>query len=150
MSWVEAHPPHDWRLKAVEKRRREERAVLHGTMNEAKSRTVDLAKGESGGLLGVELRRIRRRTGKWRAYYPPLLKKRPALLRTRKDMFRRHQSPPSERGISLSTPIVRGWVRSFALGEASRCVGFSKDWGAKKVRRHVMRARKLRGCGWKR
>jgi RNA-directed DNA polymerase len=109
---VDAYPQHDWLLKAVEKRLREELAVLHVSLNEAKSRIVDLAKGESFGFLGFEFRRVRSRTGKWRAYYPPLLKKRTALLRKLKDIFRRYQSQPIDRVIALITPIVRGWVRS--------------------------------------
>jgi RNA-directed DNA polymerase len=147
---VDAYAQHDWRLKAVEKRLREELALLQVPINEAKSRMVDLAKGESFGFLGFEVRRVCSHTGKWRAYYPPLLKKRTALLRKLKDIFRRHQSQPIDRVICLITPIVRGWVRYFAIGDASRCFGFIKDWVEKKVRRHLMRARKLRGFGWKR
>jgi RNA-directed DNA polymerase len=147
---VDAYAQHDWLLKTVEKRLREDLAVLHVTINETKSRIVDLAKGESFGFLGFEFRRVRSRTGKWRAYYPPQLKKRSALLRKLKDIFRRHQSQPIDRVIYLVTPIVRGWVRYFAIGDASRCFGFIKDWVEKKVRRHLMRARKLRGFGWKR
>jgi RNA-directed DNA polymerase len=150
VSLVDAYAQHDWLLKAVEKRLREELAILQVTMKEAKSRIVDLAKGESFGFLGFEFRRVRSRTGKWRAYYPPLLKKRTALLRKLKDIFRRHQSQPIDRVIYLITPIVRGWVRYFAIGDASRCFGFIKDWVEKKVRRHLMRARNLRGFGWKR
>ena len=47
-------------------------------------------------------------------------------------------------------PILRGWVNYFAVGDASRCFGFVKDWVEKKVRRHLMRARKRRGFGWDR
>jgi RNA-directed DNA polymerase len=79
-----------------------------------------------------------------------LLKKRTALLRKLKDSFRRHQSQPIDRGIAWITPIVRGWGRYFAIGDASCCFGFIKDWVEKKVRRHWMRARNLRGVGWKR
>jgi RNA-directed DNA polymerase len=147
---VDAYAQHDWLLKAVEQRLREELEVLHVTINEAKSRTVDLAKGESFGFLGFAFRRVRSRTGKWRAYYPPLPKKRTALLRKLKDLFRRHQSQPIDRVIALITPVVRGWVRYFAIGDASRCFSFVKDWVEKKVRRHLMRARKRRGFGWKR
>ena len=147
---VDAYPQHDWLLKAVEKRLREELAVLHVTINEAKSRIVNLATGESFGFLGFEFRRVRSRSGKWRAYYPPLLKKRTVLLRKLKAVFRGYQSQPIDRVIDVITPIVRGWVRYFAVGDASRCFGFIKDWVEKKVRRHLMRARKLRGFGWKR
>src|SRR4029453_14490454 len=39
---VDAYPQHDWLLQAVDKRLHEELALLHVTINEAKSRTVDL------------------------------------------------------------------------------------------------------------
>ena len=44
----------------------------------------------------------------------------------------------------------RGWVNYFAVGHSSRCFGFVRDWVEKKIRRHLMRARKPRGFGWKR
>jgi RNA-directed DNA polymerase len=144
------YPQHDGLLRAVEKRLRGELAALHVAINEDKRRRVDLAQGESFGVLGVAFRRVRSRTGKWRAYYPPLLAKRTARLRKLKALVRRQQSQPVERVVSLINPILRGWVCYFAVGEASRCVGFLKEWVEKKVRRHLMRARKLRGFGWKR
>src|SRR5512135_243554 len=49
---VDAFPQHDWLLKAVEKRLREELAQLGVEVNEEKSRVMDLAKGESFGFLG--------------------------------------------------------------------------------------------------
>jgi RNA-directed DNA polymerase len=147
---VDAYPQHDWLFRAVEMRLREELARLHVPINEAKSRRVDLAKGESFGFLGFAFRRVRSRSGKWRAYYPPLLQKRTALLRKLKAIFRRYQSQPLDRVVYLINPILRGWVTYFAIGDASRCFGYVRDWVEKKVRRHLMRARKLRGFGWKR
>ena len=79
MILVDAYPQHDWLLMAVAKRLRENLATLHVTINEEKSRIVDLAKGESCGFLGFACRRVRSLQGKWRAYYPPQLKKRTAL-----------------------------------------------------------------------
>ena len=58
---IDAHPRHDWLVKAVDKRLREELAKLGVEINEEKSRMVDLAKGESFGFLGFEFRRIRSR-----------------------------------------------------------------------------------------
>jgi RNA-directed DNA polymerase len=98
---VDAYPQHDWLLTAVEKRLREELAILQVTLNEEKSRIVDLAKGESFGFLGFDFRRVRSLQGKWRAYYPPQLKKRTALLRKLKETFRRYQSQPVDRVIQL-------------------------------------------------
>jgi RNA-directed DNA polymerase len=147
---VDAYAQHDWLLKAVNQRLREELAKLHVDINEDKSRFVDLAKGESFGFLGFDFRRVRSLQGKWRPYYPPKLKQRTALLRKLKDIFRRFVSRPVDRVVELINPILRGWVNYFAIGNASRCFSFVKDWVEKKVRRHLMRARKLRGLGWKR
>jgi len=147
---VEASPQHDGLLKAVDKRLREELATLQVAINEEKSRVVDLAQGEHCSFLGVDCRRVRSRRGVWRAWYPPRLKKRTARLRKLKEICRRDQSQPIDRVIALINPILRGWVRSFAVGDASRCGGFVKDWVEKKVRRHLRRARKRRGFGWKR
>jgi RNA-directed DNA polymerase len=147
---VDAYPQHDWLLKAVDRRRREELAQLQVPINAEKSRIVDLAQGESVRFLGFDFRRVRSRPGAWRAWYPPMLKKRTALVRKLKEMFRRYQSQPMDRVIQLMNPIRRGWVRYCAVGDASRCCGFVKEWVEKKVRRHLMRARKRLGFGWKR
>src|SRR5262245_23318183 len=105
---------------------------------------------ERFSLLGFDFRRVRSRQGGWRAWYPPRRKKRTALVRKLKEIFRRYQSQPIDRVIQLINPILRGWVRYFAVGDASRCFGFIKDWVEKKVRRHLMRARKRRDFGWQR
>jgi RNA-directed DNA polymerase len=147
---IDAYPQHDWLLGAVLKRLREELALLHVSLNETKSRIVDLAKGESFGFLGFDFRRVRARSGKWRAHYAPRMKKRTALLRKLKTIFRRFQSQPIHRVIQLINPILRGWVTYFATGDSSRCFGYVRDWVEKKIRRHLMRARKRKGFGWKR
>jgi RNA-directed DNA polymerase len=147
---VDAYPQHDWLLKAVEKRLREELAKLGVEVNEEKSRVVDLAKGESFGFLGFEFRRIRSLGGVWRAQYAPKLKKRTALLGKLKEIFRRFRSEPVGRVVQLINPILRGWVNYFAVGHSSRCFGFVRDWVEKKMRRHLMRARQRRGFGWRR
>ena len=150
MILVDASPQHEGLLKAVDKRLREELATLQVASNEEQSRLVDLAHGEHFSFLGFEFRRVRSRRGVWRAWYPPMLKKRTALVRQLKEIFRRPQSQPIDRVIYVINPILRGWGRYFAVGDASRCFGFIKEWVEKKVRRHLMRARKRRGFGWKR
>ena len=65
--------------------------------------------------------------GVWRASFTPKLKKRTARLRKLKDVFRRHQSQPVDRVISLINPILRGWVNYFAVGHASTCFGYLED-----------------------
>jgi len=147
---VDAYPRHDWLLRGVDKRLREELAKLHVEINEEKSRVVDLGKEESFGFLGFEFRRVRSVRGVWRPEYVPKLKKRTALLQKLRDIFRCFQSQPVGRVVELINPILRGWVNYFAVGHASRCFGFVRDWVEKKVRRHLMRARGRQGFGWDR
>jgi len=146
---IDAHPRHDWLMKAVNRRLREELAKLRVEINEEKSRVGDLAQGDGFGFLGFEFRRILSRNGMWRPNYTPKLKKRTALLGKLRDVFRRFASQPIGRVVELINPILRGWVNYFA-GHSSRCFSFVKDWVEKKVRRHLMRARKRKGFGWKR
>src|SRR5438270_3363331 len=147
---IDAHARHDWLVKAVGRRLREEVGRLQVEINEEKSRNVDLAKGDSFAFLGFEFRRILSRNGVWRPNYAPKLKKRTALLTKLRDTFRRYTSQPVGRVIELINPILRGWVNYFAVGHSSRCFSFVKDWVEKKIRRHLMRARKRGGFGWKR
>jgi RNA-directed DNA polymerase len=61
-----------------------------------------------------------------RPHYTPRLKKRTALMRERKEVFRRHRSQPIERVISLFNPMLQGRVNYFATGHPSECFGFIK------------------------
>jgi RNA-directed DNA polymerase len=151
---VVAVDPH-WRnrdlWRKVEKRLREEFAKLKVEVNEDKSRVVDLQAGGSFCFLGFEIRRIRTRVGRWMPLRMPALKKRMALLRQLKECFAGLQSQPVTRVIEKINPILRGWVNYFAHGHSSRCFGYIRDWVEKKIRRHLMKARKCRrGFGWKR
>lgn len=147
---IDAYKRHDWLLTAVVKRLKEEFAKLRVEINEEKSRIVDLGRGESFGFLGFDFRRTRSRRGVWRAQYTPKLKKRTALMRKLKEIFRCFQSRPLDRVVELINPVLRGWVGYFAIGHSSRCFGLIKDWVEKKVRRHLGRARKRQGFGWNR
>ena len=148
---IDAYERHDWLIGAVEKRLREEFDKLHVEINDEKSRTVDLGRGESFGFLGFDFRYIRSvHRGAWRPHYTPKLKKRTALLQGLKEVFRRHRSQPIERVISLINPVLRGWVNYFAVGHSSECFSFIKDWVEKKIRRHLAHAQKRKGFGWER
>jgi len=147
---VDAHPRHEWLLAAVTKRLREEIGKLRVEINEEKSRIVDLRKGESFGFLGFDFRLVRSLKGTWRPQYTPKLKKRTAILAKLREIFRRNKSQRVGRVTELINPILRGWVNYFAVGHSSRCFAFIEDWVEKKIRRHMMRAKKRKGFGWKR
>jgi RNA-directed DNA polymerase len=80
----------------------------------------------------------------------PELKKRTALLRRLKEHFRRLRSQAVARVIEKVNPMLRGWVNYFAVGHSARSFSYIRDWVEKKIRRHLARACKRRGFGWKR
>jgi RNA-directed DNA polymerase len=147
---IDSHRRHDWLVRAVERRLREEVAKLRVEINEDKSRMVDLAKGGSFTFLGFEYRRILSRNGVWRPYYAPKLKKRTALFAKLREVFRRNVSQPVGKVIDEINPILRGWANYFRVGHSNRCFSMVKHWVEKKIRRHLMRAKGRKGMGWKR
>jgi len=147
---VDGYWRHEGLLRTVDRRLRGAIAALDLTLNEAKSRIVDLSRGEAFSFLGFDFRRVRSRRGVWRPHYTPRLKQRTAVLRKLKEVFRRVASQPVRRVIEEINPIVRGWVQYFRIGHASRCFGYVRNWVEQKVRRHLMRARQRRGGGWTR
>ncbi|MCA6105595.1 group II intron maturase-specific domain-containing protein [Bradyrhizobium australafricanum] len=148
MVLIDAHKRHDWLIGAVTKRLREEFDKLQVEINDEKSRIVDLGRGKSFGFLGFDFRYIRSLRGAMRPHYTPKLKKRTALLRDLKEVFRRHRSQPIGRVINLINPKLRGWVNYFSAGHSGRCFSYIRDWVEKKVRRHLARARQRKGFGW--
>ncbi len=147
---VHADPREDWLVKAVHRRLREELAKLSIPVNEAKSRVVDLAHGEMFTFLGFDFRRIRSLQGAWRPQYTPTREKRAELLRKLREIFRHHRSHPVQELIQEINPILRGWLNYFRIGNACRHFGHIRYWVERKVRRHLARAAKRSGFGWKR
>jgi RNA-directed DNA polymerase len=140
----------EWLLKAAHKRLVEEFEKLDVQMNQEKTRIVDLSRDETFSFLGFDYRRVRTRRGAWGVRVTPRMKARTTLLQKLKDVFRRHQSQPVDRVVYLINPILRGWANYFRVGNSSKCFGYVKDWVEKKIRRHLMYARKRRGFGWNR
>ncbi len=147
---VDAHPRHAWLRQAIARRLREEFAKLQVEVNEEKTHTVELSKGESFGFLGFDFRRVRSRAGRWMPLRLPQRKKRTQLQRKVKAIFRHSRSRPVGEVIAKINPILRGWVNYFACGHSSKCFSSIRDWVEKKIRRHLGRARQRRGFGWKR
>ncbi len=147
---ISGHPSQDWVVRGVEKRLREELAKVQVEVNEEKTKTVDLTKGESFNFLGFQWERGLGRSGKWRPIYRPLTKKRKELMKKIREIFRKFQSHPVNWIVEVINPILRGWVAYFRVGNSSECFSYIRWWVERKVRRHMMRARQRKGCGWKR
>ena len=78
------------------------------------------------------------------------MKARTALFKNLKEIFRRYKPQPLSRVIEQINPILRGCANYFRIGNSAECFGYIKDWVEKKIRRHLMRARKRQGFGWNR
>src|SRR4051794_25049645 len=63
--------------------------------------------------------------------------------------LRGHCSRPVGEVIEKINPILRGWVKYFAVGHSSRCFSFIQNWVEMNIRRHLARACKRQGFGWK-
>jgi RNA-directed DNA polymerase len=98
----------EWLLTGIDRRLREEFAKLGLALNEAKSRVVDLVKGESFGFLGFDFRRVRSVRGRWRPQRTPKAKKLTGLLRELNEVFRRWRSQPAEKVIEVITRSCAG------------------------------------------
>lgn len=144
------HPSNHWLVEATTRRIREELERLQVEINQQKSKTVDLTRGESFTFLGFEFRRTRSGNGKWRPYYTPAQKKRKQHIEELQEIFHQYRSQPIEEVIRTINPKLRGFCNYFRIGQATRCFSYIRWWVMKKVRRHLQRARGRSGYGWKR
>lgn len=147
---IHCAPKWEWLVKAVYKRLLEELGKLGVTLNEDKTKLIDLNKGESFSFLGFDFRRMKSRKGKWYIRKTPRQKARTKLMNNLKEIFGNNISHPLKQVIDLVNPVLRGWVNYFRVGNSSKCFSYVKDWVEKKVRRHLMRARNRKGFGWNR
>jgi len=118
-------------------------------LNREKTRTVDLARGESFDFLGFEFRRLKSKNGKWRPDYRPRMKSRRKLTQEIKEICEANKSRPVSKLISEINPVVRGWVNYFRIGHSTKTFQYVHLFVEKKVRRHMTRAMKRKGFGWK-
>jgi len=77
-------------------------------VNEEKSRRADLKRGERFSFLGFDFWRVRSRANRWMPLIRPQMKKRTALLRQLKVVFRNLRSQPIRQVIENINPILRG------------------------------------------
>ena len=58
-----------------------------------------------------------------------------------RDIFHRHRAQPVREVVQRINPILRGWVRYFAIGQSSRCFSSVCTWVDMKIQRHWLRTR---------
>jgi len=145
---IDSHPRNDWLKREVDKRLREELAKLRVEINEDKSRTIDLTKGESFAFRDLNIVSfwiVNRKVAT--AICAQDEETNGALCQTQGDVFRQHVSQPVGAVIEVINPILRGWVNYFRIGHSSRCFSQVRDWVVMKIRRHLMRSRLRKGKG---
>ena len=146
---VDSRSSNSWLVRAIITRLKQEFAKISVEINQEKSRIVDLARGETFSFLGFEYRRLRSKKGWW-PHTMPKTSKRTQLIRTLKVLFRKNRSKPVSQLVGIINPILGGWVSYFSIGNSARCFSYIRQWVEKRIRRHLMRACKRPGFGWKR
>lgn len=147
---INGHKQWEWLERAINIRLRQELLKIKVDLNEEKTKTVDLRKGETFSFLGFDFRQVKTKQGKIGVYRTPRMQARTALLAKLKEIFHKHISQPVDKITNQINPILRGWINYFRIGNSSRCFGYIRYWVEKKVRRHLMEARGRKGFGWER
>ena len=147
---IDGYSKWQWLERAINIRLRQELLKIKVELNEEKTKTFDLKSGETFSFLGFDFRRAKTKQGKIGIQKTPRMRARTALLEKLKEIFRKYISQPVDRVTWLINPILRGWINYFRIGNSSRCFGYVRDWVEKKVRRHLMKSRGLKGFGWER
>lgn len=147
---IDSYPKWRWLEKAAYQRLQEELGKLKVELNTEKTKIVDLEKGDTLDFLGFTFRGKRTKNGKYWAMKTPKKVAKKKLIKKLKEIFRSYQSQPISKMIELINRVLKGWVNYFRIGNSAKCFERIKDWVYKKVRRHLMKARRWSGFGWKR
>lgn len=147
---VDGHPAWKTLPAQVEKRLEQEFEKIGVEINREKTKKVFLRDGETFKFLGFQFYRKRTRQGKYAPHYLPAAKSREKLMDTLSQEFDEMKSWSVRIVIDRINPIIRGWVNYFRIGHSSLSFSYVKDWIEKKVRRHLSKACKRKGVGWKR
>ena len=134
----------------VNRRLREELFKLKVQINEEKTAYLDLNKGDRFGFLGFEYRRTKTKSGKQGVLAMPKREAKQKLKDKMQAVFKHNVSQPLTRIRDIINPILKGWVNYFKYGNSSKAFAEIHFWLNKKIRRHLMRAMKRQGYGWKR
>ena len=147
---VGVHPRWPKLMEHTLRRLREELDKLEVSVNDEKTKVVDLTTGSSFTYLGFDCRLVKSRRGKLFLLQNPRLKKRKELVAKIRGVIRRSGRRTVKDMVEEINPILRGWVNYFRIGHSSRTFNYVKGYVEQQVRRFAMRRRLRRGFGWKR
>src|SRR5215472_5940469 len=147
---MSSHPSARHWVSKVERRLREELAKLDLTINEDKTKIIEVASGDPFHFLGYEFRWVPslRTPGNKTVLARPQMKKRTRFLRELQAVLRRCLHLPVTTVVrKIVNPRVRGWVNYFKWGNASRDLAFVWWQVDRKVRRFASRQQPKRRGG---
>jgi RNA-directed DNA polymerase len=147
---VHGHPNETWLLEKVQKRLKEELDKLQVSMNEEKTKVVNLKGGGCFSFLGFDFRLNTNRHGKTYVSKTPRKKKRLEIGQKIKAVLKTNWSKPLNEVIQSVNAVTRGWVNYFRVGNSYSTFNKVRNDIEKKVRRFVMKRKKQKGFGWKR
>jgi group II intron reverse transcriptase/maturase len=119
-------------------------------LKERKTRTVDMDKG-SFDFLGYTFMRVKNELKKKEITLCFPSAKATNNIRKKVRQITNYRRP-IEVGqvVEELTPVIRGWVNYYRLGNSSKKFGKLKQYTAQKVRKFMNRRRQKSGYGWKR
>ncbi len=134
----------------VVRRLREELAKLEVSLNEEKTKIVDLLKGERFGYVGFDCRLAWSRRGNRFLLKTPKQKKRVAIMEKIREVLQGAGRMSVQAVIQRINPILRGWVNYFRIGHASKTFRYVRWYVERRIRRLALRKKLRHGFGWKR
>ena len=140
-----------WADRALE-RIRQEAAAIGVSLNAEKTRTVTLTEPDTSfAFLGFTIRWQPNPTvHKGYPHTSPKRKKVLEVLRKVRNTLRGSQHLSVSDAVAIVTPIVRGWVNYFRVGNSSRELYVVRQAVERKVRRFAVKKLKRKGFGWSR
>src|SRR5216684_1603921 len=146
------HTKRGWAERA-QQRLQEQLTPLGVELNQEKTKVVDLLKGETYGILGFDLSRVRKRKGN--GYYiqmTPKKKARKAIKAKVCDIIRHSGTTPMPKVIEQINASLSGWVQYFRVGHSSRAFSEVHEYVEMKVRTLLTRRKRRRktSIGWRR
>jgi len=149
---VSGHRSKRWMVGLVKERLQKHLATLEATMNEEKTKTVDVLQGEAFSFLGFDFRRVLNRRGQHYILLSPRKKARLKIKAKIREIMRRSGSKPLPEIIRELNAAVQGWVQYFRVGNSSRAFGEIRDYLEMKVRILLTRRKRKRklSIGWER
>ena len=145
---VDKFQRHDKILNHAWKRLGEELKRIQVTLNDEKSRILDLRKGGTFNFLGFQFRLVRNKeTGKDICITTPKSGKRKEFLRKIRDTIKQNRYKTLSDVIKVINPVIAGWVNYFRIGNSRSTFRYIKDNISYKLRLFVRKRREGLGKG---